>query len=385
MESRKIRIHLLHKLPTPYNDFLFQKLHEHPDVLLQVHHLWRHRSNRPWTVDLATGYPNRYMDTRYLGIDWRLLKLALQEKTGFFIIGDWAHLAAIAILLIRILIRAPVAIWADTPQEHIYRPWYKRIPRRWFLNWLLPRVDIVFGTGKPGVSTLIQMGVPADRAVNLPCYVDLDIPQKTQKSHDFPSNVIDLRRRTGGNEPKVVFLISGTCAFYKGVDIAIKAFSICLRDAKVPVGLMIAGAGPELSNLERLAVTLGIRDRAAFLGWLNPDEMNYAYAACDVLVHPARRDSFPLVVLEAMSWGKVVIGSDVCGSVQDRVVDGVNGFVFPSEDVEFLANIMIQVAEDDALRQRIGLEARRTAEAWPVEKGVETIIQTARTVLSRYQ
>jgi len=87
--------------------------------------------------------------------------------------------------------------------------------------------------------------------------------------------------------------------------------------------------------------------------------------------------------LEGMSWGKVVIGSDVCGSVQDRIVHGVNGFVFPSEDIDALAATMKEIVLQSERMREIGLEARRTAEKWPVERGVETIVQMAQQVLIR--
>lgn len=376
----KYSIHLFHKLPTPYNDFLFQQLAKDERLLLKVYHLWKKSPSRPWQAQLGLGYTNTYLNTRISGIDWKLLRIALLDRDAFFIIGDWAHTASIVLLIARILIKAPVSIWADTPQEHLKRPWLKRIPRKAFLSWLLPKMDIVFGTGKPGRKTLIDMGVPSERIVNLPCYVNLDLPVGDLT----PEKKLDIFSSLGIDSnaiPKVVFLMSGMCTYKKGQDIGIKAFSEYVKASDIDTLLLIAGDGSDRDNLEELARRLGVSDKIKFLGWLEPDNMQKALQVSDVLIHSARWDPFPLVVLEAMSWGKVVIGSDVCGSVEDRIIHGSNGFSFPTGDVSHLTALIKLVAEDGALRKRIGSEARKTAEEWPIERGVQTIVQTTQKVL----
>jgi glycosyltransferase involved in cell wall biosynthesis len=380
---KTIKIHLFHKLPTPYNDMLFRALHLHPEVDLLVHHLWRNRWNRPWTVELATGYPNHYLKT-WLGVDWSLLWKALTERESFFLVGDWAHAASIVILATRILMKAPVSIWADTPQEQLPRPWLKRNLRRAFLDQLLPKMDVVFGTGQPALKALANMGISQNRLVNLPCFVDLQFPNKLFEDNAILEERQDLRQRVGCSEKNILLLMAGTCSYKKGYDIGIRAFANCWHDFK-NIRMIIAGEGPKRQELENLAVSLGVAEQITFLGWLNPHEMNVAYAACDIVLHTARWDPFPLVILEGMSWGKVVIGSDVCGSVQDRIIHGRNGFVFPSEDVEALITLIKDVVSSPEQMHSIGLEARRTAEQWPVERGVETIVQTARKVLSDYR
>lgn len=381
-QTERVRIYLYHKLPTPYNDLLFRSLHNDERVTLKVYHLWRRRSNRPWTIELATGYSNRYLDAGLFGIDWQFLKLGLRERDSLFLIGDWAWPSSIVVLIARAILNFPVTIWADTPQEHLPRPWYKRIPRRLFLSWLLPKMDVVFGTGRPGTNALQKMGVPEGKIVNLPCFVSLDQPAKCERNHRLLDKSRRFRELAGCSEEGVIFLMSGMCTHKKGQDIGIKAFRQLLDQIEnQDVGLLVAGDGPRKEELEALARHLGVSDKIVFLGWLDPEDMDAAYFACDVVVHPSRWDPFPLVILEGMSWGKVVIGSDVCGSVQDRIASGENGYAFPSEDVTALSNFMVQSATDSRLRHRIGTDARATAERWPVERGVDTIVRMAQRVL----
>lgn len=379
-----LRIRILHKLPTPYNDLLFRELSLAPEIDLKVHHLWKHASNRPWSVTLGEGYANRYMRP-VAGIDWPFLREAIREKDALFIIGDWAHGPAIAALVVRVLLGYPVSVWADTPQEQLARPWPKRPLRRCFLRWLLRHLDIVFATGVPGVRTVCEMGAISDRVENLPCYVDLTAREKWAATSNSQERRNDLRQLVGCSEDALVVLMSGQCTTKKAFDVGLRAVAKVAERGTAKIGVLVAGTGPELATLKDIAAALGLEGRVAFLGWLNPQQMDDAYGAADVLLHPARYDPFPLVILEAMAWGLVVVGTKVCGSIEDRVDDGRNGFAVPPEDTEAMAAILQSLASDRQRRQEIGAKARLRAEAWPVERGVETIVQAARRVIAERQ
>jgi glycosyltransferase involved in cell wall biosynthesis len=67
--------------------------------------------------------------------------------------------------------------------------------------------------------------------------------------------------------------------------------------------------------------------------------MAVVYAAADVVVLPSLWEGFPNVVLEAMAAGKPVIASDIADN-RRIVKDGVNGFLFPSDDALALAECL---------------------------------------------
>ncbi len=99
---------------------------------------------RPWKSELGLGYNNTFMKP-IGGIDWRLLQTAWCDVDSLFIVGDWAHLPTLAVILARYLHRTPLALWVDTPVEDIQRPVLKQWLRRKFLRWLLAQPDIIFG------------------------------------------------------------------------------------------------------------------------------------------------------------------------------------------------------------------------------------------------
>ena len=307
------------------------------------------------------------------GIDWRLLKTAWCDVDSFFIVGDWAHLPTVAVILARCLRRAPVALWVDTPVEDIKRPVLKQWLRRRFLEWLLPKPDIIFGTGRKAQRVLLEMGARAEQFVDLPFLVDLDRPRLAGREAEIRHKAQKLRETVQCGPEGVVFSMLGRLAAIKGNDIGLQAFARCRQQTPRPVGLLIAGDGPERQNLEALANSLGLGNSVSFLGWQEPMGVEAVYLASEVILHPARIDPFPVVILDAMNWSRVVIGSDVCGNVEDRIIPGVNGFAFPSEDVDELARIMLDLVHHPEKLPEIGAQARKTAEAWPVERGVEIV------------
>ncbi len=81
--------------------------------------------------------------------------------------------------------------------------------------------------------------------------------------------------------------------------------------------------------------------------------------AMDVFVLPSLTETSSLVTMEAMACGLPVVVTPV-GSLPDYVKEGVNGFFFDPGDAESLARRIRQILENDALREQLGVAARKT-------------------------
>jgi len=80
-------------------------------------------------------------------------------------------------------------------------------------------------------------------------------------------------------------------------------------------------------------------------------------------VVPSLYESFGLVALEAMACGTPVIASRV-GGLQHTVDDGVTGFLVPAGEPDALADKLRLLLVDSELRERLGANARRKAQAY---------------------
>lgn len=162
--------------------------------------------------------------------------------------------------------------------------------------------------------------------------------------------------------PGLQFLFVGRFEYRKGVDVLFAAlpevFAVC------PLARLDL-VGP--SNLEwfEAAVTAPplqrYRDRIRIRGLVSAAELERCYAACDVLVAPSRYESFGLIYLEAMVWGKPVIGTR-SGGIPDVITDGREGLLAEPGDARSLARCMIRLAESPALRAQLGAAGRTRAQ-----------------------
>jgi glycosyltransferase involved in cell wall biosynthesis len=146
----------------------------------------------------------------------------------------------------------------------------------------------------------------------------------------------------------------------KGIQYLIDAVPLILKEFK-DVKVRIVGDGPLKSELVRLVKRLSLDDKVRFEGLVPRDELAKYYANCDVYVQPSLSETFPSTIREAVSVGRPVIATKV-GFVEEHIIDGVNGFLVPKEDVEEIANKVLLLLSDEDLRLKMGAKAREYAE-----------------------
>lgn len=147
----------------------------------------------------------------------------------------------------------------------------------------------------------------------------------------------------------------------KGVDIALKAWARVERETP-GVYLLVAGAGPEADALVSLASELGLM-KVRFLGPLSWEESMARMAGALVVLQTTVprggfRESCPLVMAEGMTLGKPVITSDT-GAAPEIMGDA--GIAVPPFDHEALAVAIINLLNDDVLREELGRRASQRA------------------------
>lgn len=102
-------------------------------------------------------------------------------------------------------------------------------------------------------------------------------------------------------------------------------------------------------------------DRVHFFGKIDDPSKNELFRMCDILVAPSRYESFGLIFLEAMRFGKPVIGT-IVGGVPEVVDDGETGLLVPDADTEALAEAMLLLGGNPNLRAALGAMGLRRFE-----------------------
>lgn len=184
----------------------------------------------------------------------------------------------------------------------------------------------------------------------------IDIAANGTDVHEIDyDRACEARSRLGIADGKPVLLFVGQISRKKNIHSILQACGILKRQGKDFV-LLLAGEGPDRTNLERLAQEEDLEDRAAWLGFIrNGDQLSSLYAMADLFVFPSLYDNAPMVVREAAANGTAsVLVRGSCSA--EGIVDGVNGFLCEDSPED----IARAISEGLMNAEKAGQEARRT-------------------------
>jgi glycosyltransferase involved in cell wall biosynthesis len=155
----------------------------------------------------------------------------------------------------------------------------------------------------------------------------------------------------------VVFGVVGRLDPGKGQGVFLEVLSEFNDDRilGVLIGEETRGEPGYRQELEEQVASLELGNRVKFLGYI--DDPKGCYPMLDVLLMPSRKETFGLVLIEAMSFGLPVIATNA-GGVPEIVIDGQTGILVPPGDAQTLAEAMRRLFEDDKMRQGMGNRGR---------------------------
>lgn len=160
-------------------------------------------------------------------------------------------------------------------------------------------------------------------------------------------------RKENIKHKEFTFVAVGRMVPVKQFDVMIDAFSRLKN--KENIKLIIVGDGILRNNLERQIESLGLQGREELVGLKKPEEVSDILYNSDCFVLSSHRDTFGIVLIEAMAKGLPVITTK-CGGPEDLVTNEF-GLIVPPDNPEKLAtamNYMVHHASDydsDAIRQ----------------------------------
>lgn len=170
-----------------------------------------------------------------------------------------------------------------------------------------------------------------------------------------------LQPATEMDSKKLRLLSVGRLVEKKGQALQLAACAE-LRRRGIEARLRIIGEGPERARLEARMVELDLGSSVILEGALRPEEVQDAYREADIFLHTGivdsegDRDGLPNVIPEAMSRGLCVISSPG-GGATEAVTHEQTGLVADPRDPMALADAMVRLAEDSALRERLRVSA----------------------------
>lgn len=251
--------------------------------------------------------------------------------------------------------------------EHLATP-DRVTPSRWRQLCMRQIVHKAIAVSRGAANMASNWGLPYD-AVEL-LWNGTDV----ERFRDDPERARSLRASLRLRDDTLVLAFVGRMDAGKRAGLAVDCFHRFLRSSARPCHLVMAGDGWRRPVVERQIRELGIEAHVSMLGWVEAPEL--LYPAVDVLLLLSTYESFPLVVVEALSCGCAVLATDV-GDVGE-LVTGLDGAhvvpVRPEEDVEIpVAWIERYVADRAHIRRE---NRQRIVEVCDREKVYARVLET---------
>lgn len=190
--------------------------------------------------------------------------------------------------------------------------------------------------------------IPADKIKIFPCTLDphweIDGSESTSEPGYGRPAILSVTRMSREDR-------------YKGIDSVIKGLPNVVSEVG-PVEYRVAGQGDDVPRLRALAAGLGVERYVNFMGRVSDAELREQYKRCSLFVMPSRKEGFGIVFLEAMAFGKPVIGG-VHGGTPSVVKDGETGLLVDSFDVPGIAHSITSLLSDKDTSEKFGRAGRR--------------------------
>lgn len=178
----------------------------------------------------------------------------------------------------------------------------------------------------------------------------------------------------------IVILFGGNMVESKGCEYLLQAFSLLIKRYD-NLTLILAGGGPLLRSMIKLADKLGISNRTFFKGFVTHSEMLKLMSECDIFILPSFDEGFGIVYIEAMSFKKPVIGTEGEG-ITEIIKDGISGLLIKPRDVESIAGKLELLIKSESLRCEIGERGYQSIRHLTWEENANQILKIYKTILN---
>ena len=382
-----IKLAIVTSHPIQYNAPLFRLLNDRRKINLKVFYTWSQSAgakydpgfgkNILWDIPLLGGYDFEFVKNvainhgthHFYGISNSTLITEIKDwHPDALLIFGWnfkSHLRCLRYFhkKIPVLFRGDSTLLDDQNSIH-------KFVRKIFLKWIYSHVDYALYVGKENKKYYLQHGLKTKQLLFAPHAIDNY--RFYDKDNIHITEAALWRNEIGIKDNDIVFLFAGKLEPKKNAELLLKAFE---KITSTNVHVVIVGNGVLESSLK---TKFSKKQNVHFIDFQNQSKMPVVYYLCDVFVLPSKGpgETWGLAVNEAMACSRPVIVSDKCGCANDLVVNGVNGYIFKSDDENDLVIKMNTIISDkDKLKKR-GEESMKIIEKYSFQnicKQIENI------------
>jgi glycosyltransferase involved in cell wall biosynthesis len=339
-----------------------------------------------WDTELKSGYRSTYLrniakepnvgrfhgcDTPEIGERLRAGGYDAVVVSGWNLKAYWQAVVACRRQGVPVLVRGDSQM--ATPRAAA-----KRVAKQLVYPLMLRQFDGFLSVGTRNTEYLRHYGIASERISFVPHFVDRAL--FAAAANESVASRARLREQLGLDSDSTLALFVGRQVESKRPLDLIEALGV-LRQQGVHYHAVFAGAGPLEAEIRARATQLGVG--VSLLGFRNQSELPALYASCDMLVLPSDgRETWGLVVNEAMSCGIPAVVSQDVGCAPDLIVPGRTGALHACGDVAGLARGLCAArglvgtsALAAALSEKMGL--------YSCEEAAQNTVQAVELALAR--
>jgi len=231
------------------------------------------------------------------------------------------------------------------------------------LTWLIYRFsDAIVVYGAHVKAYLVNLGIKPEKI-----FIGWNTVDNTLFSRTVMHSELNQIKTSLGLSNEKVVLTTGRLEEVKGLPFLLKAMKAVQE--KQPGALIVIGRGALKNDLLKLAADLELK-KCIFLDYVQNADLYKYYALADVFVlssitTPMVKETWGLVLNEAMNQGCPVVATDAVGAAVGGLVDDrVNGFVIPEKNSEKLAEAILKIFQNPQLAESMGKSGREKIEKW---------------------
>jgi len=276
----------------------------------------------------------------FLNIGMAAYKLLRKKKYDLVTIAD-PYFLGLKMLKIARLLGVAIEI-----QVHGFEKLYGL--RKMVAKFVLRHADSVRVVSERLKNQLVEeFGVRKETIIAVPIFVPTSFYERIRQNNKF------------------TFLMVSRLVPVKNVFFAIQAFKKVSErhDAE----LNIVGDGQERKNLESLVKELKLEQKIRFFG--KQKDVSEFYKNADTFLLTSKMEGWPLVIIEALSYGLPIIMTPV-GQVGEILFDNDNVLVTPQGDIQILASLMEKILNDSSLRIKLKTRAKETIRKLPTKEEI---------------
>ncbi|WP_010284143.1 N-acetyl-alpha-D-glucosaminyl L-malate synthase BshA [Bacillus timonensis] len=168
----------------------------------------------------------------------------------------------------------------------------------------------------------------------------------------YKRDVDDLRNQYGIEKDEKVIIHVSNFRKVKRVPDVVRAFNLIQKEVKAK--LLLVGDGPEVTTACKLIDKFGLNDKVLLLG--KQENLPELYSISDLKLLLSEKESFGLVLIEAMACGVPTIGTKV-GGIPEVINEGADGYICELGDIQDIANKAITLLSDSNLHKKMSRQA----------------------------